>query len=250
MVVAGSTIGSSLENAKNKLMIVYAQKVLNSAYTNYQTETIFTGYTTKYYSIAELMNDSDYYGGIKIEPDGNSLKYSIALFNSKEETALKMVNLYSTTIDNNPNYLITSELYDSDRTKYDTSTEINETTFIGSNLIDFTKVTDENKYIVSGNGETYVSSENWRYSSYIKIIPNKCYKFEVITKNTSSAGIAWYSEPKTSNYINGINGTNLNSKEYIKAPSNANYIRVSWDIDKNKNWKDTVKLIELTSCPS
>lgn len=252
MVVATTAIIPSLGNTKKKLMVVYAEKVLKEVQEDYEADAIIDGYTTKYYSVEELMGDNNYYGVVKVKPEDTSYKFDIALFNSDDKTGLKLMNLKNISIEEKPENIVKSGDFEADKTKYDTHTKVannNDTNIFKRNLIDFSLV---KKGGVSPSDGRTRSNNSFRYSDYISIIPGNCYKFNSVFVPSNSVGIAYYNENKE--YISGIGLKTFieDNIEVLQVPSEGHFIRLTWNITYryNPDYESTVKFFELDNCPS
>ena len=139
IVITANTVLPMMNKSKQNAMVVYAERVLNTASASYQADSITGGTGAKNYSIANLMGESNYYGCVKVETDSSSTtvkyKYSIAIFKADDKLGLKRKDLTSVTFDEAADKIALTSNFAAATNKaeaYDTDTECDSYTYTES----------------------------------------------------------------------------------------------------------------------
>lgn len=111
IVVTANTVLPMMNKSKQNAMVVYAERVLNTASSFFQADSITDSATSKNYSIAELMGEDNYYGCVNVEKNGDGFKYSIAIFKDDDQLGLVETGLTGVVIDGKAAELSTDENY-------------------------------------------------------------------------------------------------------------------------------------------
>ena len=88
IVITANTVLPMMNKSKKNAMVVYAERVLNTASASYQADAITGGSGDLDYSIAKLMGEDNYYGCVNVsKATDNSGKYvyKIAIFSDNDK---------------------------------------------------------------------------------------------------------------------------------------------------------------------
>lgn len=89
IVITANTVLPMMNKSKANAMVVYAERVLNTASASFQADQITSTADTLYYSIGKLMGESNYYGCVAVTAVGDSYTYKILMIDPDNKWGIR-----------------------------------------------------------------------------------------------------------------------------------------------------------------